>query len=1233
MKLLGGRVAAVAALMISMTACTGGDDDTSPVDILSPSSDARVTGAKLVARVKTDGPDFRATLNGHDVTSRFGKPDDGVREATFERRDLTDGKNALTAQVGTTYKDSHAVDVATFRVLKRDDQRLTTTDDSSKGAAPVAVTARSDKSVSSVRVAVNGKQVTEKHRQHSDGKGADIHLSARHGIKHGSNTVTTEVEHDDGTVARSTTKVDVPKTKPLADAGPDRVTAVGQCAALNGSKSKAPGGGKLTYQWKVVSAPDGSKATSVDPEAKTCFAPDKPGVYRLELTSSSGGAAGNDQTEVTVKPTADPMGMPIQTIRKNAGQSDDYAIVVGKDTYKRAGKWIQVVVLDPVSLEPVHGGAQAIGAGADLTKAITAAGKDDLVVISGQGNARSGAMPAADSDALKKAFDSIGATYGTRGSTGAGIDNFGNGDWSVIGRKKTPTGAAWQNYESQQAGVPGFLGGDAGRPGSLNGYLQIVTSRAYDFVSPEYVEIDTKASGSSDTVNVITVGDRKFTSASTGGGKAQGVHVLVLDSSDLSPANGAGGATYPVRKADGTLDDTQLVKLANDLTALSEEPKDKGAAARRHPPMVVMQTFGPTVKSVQAIGNHDSWVHDQMPGWGPHGGDDEGTDDFYRWCGGGETSPTLNTSDQGKVKCAPFPHNTLTSSPDASTSPGRGNHSTVTAAIGQMAGLPARNATANFGRPGQTAALAMVASAHPYNDNQQTVKLGEDGERLVATLRRTKQSQWRASTPSTTDSFDTAEFWKTALSPKTAWPLQDGPTTALGKASTYIVGEIFPDDAECDRSGDPCVTDIRTAYVPHISDDWDANYDQLRDEVDPPDGPDDVVTAFNQLKPKVLSEFRQLAQVQNMFKRYTGIFTDSESNTLLNMSDISGKIQTEALKDQEEFENKVVQVDKEAPVADALYFGADLIDFFPEGEFLGGALAFFASSWDLFSDIGDSESGESPVPHPPNVPQLVEDKASQVGHDLFLSYEELNLTLNHVMTLFAGDADKLKTASAHAKSKWNLPANSAKENLLIQSVSTGIKTSLYQALMPVAYEQWFISPVFTRDGTLNRSGQDVTKAGPIDYVCNTSPNPFKGSSSAPASSVNWLRYESSGQASENTKGGNDSANRRNHSIGSGLKSKANPMQPIRAESDHEYGAGEAQFPGIRPDAKTTTGGGSSPPADLVDPLFAKPSRADTPYDPSGLSMNKDEFFGLDAWSTPRLQCGPSFDQKYNGDPW
>jgi hypothetical protein len=245
----------------------------------------------------------------------------------------------------------------------------------------------------------------------------------------------------------------------------------------------------------------------------------------------------------------------------------------------------------------------------------------------------------------------------------------------------------------------------------------------------------------------------------------------------------------------------------------------------------------------------------------------------------------------------------------------------------------------------------------------------------------------------------------------------------------------------------------------------------------------------------------------------------------------------------------------------------------------------------------------------------------------------MNLTLNHVMTLFAGDSEKLKQASAHAKSKWNLAANSAKENLLIQSISIGIEKALYEALMPLAYEQWFISPVFTRDGQLNRTGQDVTKPGPLDYVCNSGPSPFKGKEAAPSSSVHWLRYESSGQVSEKTKGGDNPSDRRNHSIGSGLKSKSNPLRPVKNSSDHEYGAKIAQFPIVNSSSGTETGGGASPPEELMDPLFEEPSRASTPYDPSGLGMNKDEFFGLDAWTTPRFQCGPSFDQQYSGEHW
>ena len=78
-------------------------------------------------------------------------------------------------------------------------------------------------------------------------------------------------------------------SKPVANAGANQTTLVGQTVTLDGSKSSDVDGDALTYRWSFVSKPKGSKAglqnpTSVNPK----FVPDKFGDYVVQLVVNDG---------------------------------------------------------------------------------------------------------------------------------------------------------------------------------------------------------------------------------------------------------------------------------------------------------------------------------------------------------------------------------------------------------------------------------------------------------------------------------------------------------------------------------------------------------------------------------------------------------------------------------------------------------------------------------------------------------------------------------------------------------------------------------------------------------------------------------------------------------------------------------------------------------------------------------------------------------------------------------
>lgn len=92
---------------------------------------------------------------------------------------------------------------------------------------------------------------------------------------------------------------------PVADAGIDRVIAVGGTALLVGGGDDEDPGDALTYAWTLVARPEGSNAVIVDSGRNTAsFAADSVGIYVVRLTVSDGKATGSDDATITARQVA-----------------------------------------------------------------------------------------------------------------------------------------------------------------------------------------------------------------------------------------------------------------------------------------------------------------------------------------------------------------------------------------------------------------------------------------------------------------------------------------------------------------------------------------------------------------------------------------------------------------------------------------------------------------------------------------------------------------------------------------------------------------------------------------------------------------------------------------------------------------------------------------------------------------------------------------------------------------
>ncbi len=95
---------------------------------------------------------------------------------------------------------------------------------------------------------------------------------------------------------------------PVADAGEDQTVPVGTSASLDGSGSYDPLGRSLTYQWSLVSTPDGSSLSSSSIGGSTTvtavLAPDVKGEYLVSLVVDNGSAT-SDADAAIITATSD----------------------------------------------------------------------------------------------------------------------------------------------------------------------------------------------------------------------------------------------------------------------------------------------------------------------------------------------------------------------------------------------------------------------------------------------------------------------------------------------------------------------------------------------------------------------------------------------------------------------------------------------------------------------------------------------------------------------------------------------------------------------------------------------------------------------------------------------------------------------------------------------------------------------------------------------------------------
>lgn len=418
-----------------------------------------------------------------------------------------------------------------------------------------------------VAVWVNGRRV--RHSFQQEGRHSqEIELRAADGLRAGPNRLRLRARSH-GEVAAARRTVRVPRRALLVDAGPDAGAAIRVHSQLG---TVPPLGGAtptVDYTWRIVSHSKGGSAKLLDRHApRPLLRAQTPGTFVLEVEADPEGPPGPafDSVTVAASPNDPPIGVPIDTLTGNG-------ISVGGASYGNSGDGLSYAILQRTTRAVVESGYVGRDA-AGLQKL------NDLAARYGEGGNYmrylmivSGPRGTGDLDvATARLFKALG-------SPRLSIENFAafraNLPFSIVGIPGAPLGAATIR-------IPG--GGYADPvPGAITGYLQknqavdAAGTPVYDLVTPEHPLFDTKAPGSSDTTDVIQVGDQRY-SMSLPGGASAGFHVLVLESLTL-------------RKLDDLFIKTN--GGGNDRTIQSEAAAAiRKAIDRPGGPTVLIQTIG-----------------------------------------------------------------------------------------------------------------------------------------------------------------------------------------------------------------------------------------------------------------------------------------------------------------------------------------------------------------------------------------------------------------------------------------------------------------------------------------------------------------------------------------------------------------------------------------------------------------------------------------------------------------
>jgi hypothetical protein len=406
------------------------------------------------------------------------------------------------------------------------------------------------------RASLNGRDVT-RYFDSPQRSSWTASLSPSQGLRFGANLLrTTVIEPGTGRYVSVTRVVRVPRSRPLAAAGVDRVVPAGARLRLDGGRSLATGRGmRLRFRWRLVERPAGSRAVLRGVAGRRpLIVPDRPGTYSVQLIVAQTRAGGSRRSgqravdAVTSSPdavtvTAQPPTPFIDGVNVEANQGGRSGIQIGSAFYPNPSPGpchcdIQVLTLDRHTLEPTGlGNAYTDGSDqtqigvAELMSQILSEGTNRLVIIAQPYTARIPIAAGPTQAATVKTFNQI---LGLLGAAGLPTSNLtqGYGPFSVIGVPYSDVGSGWLKTDT-------LLG-------------SFMLSGGYYAFTPTYYRFDTSARAGFDTNGMSfpdLPGGAQSPLAGLGGDIHSGFQVVVFNGHNLAllsdTAWGVNGPFFP----------------------------------------------------------------------------------------------------------------------------------------------------------------------------------------------------------------------------------------------------------------------------------------------------------------------------------------------------------------------------------------------------------------------------------------------------------------------------------------------------------------------------------------------------------------------------------------------------------------------------------------------------------------------------------------------------------------